>query len=241
MKLQTSSRFFQAKRLQKVVQKLPKSLPIIPVMVAISFMLLAFSGVVYHQASLARQQKALDASTASKERATANLQQGSTINPVSGTTTTPPPTRNGNGSPTSSSPSYKPSTPSSSSKPYTPYNCVKTVLPYKTNYKLASYLGSGSTNVIGGKEGYTSVCTSDSNGQKPNDANIPPVDRTIYVGDGGGSLSVSPHPQSEPYDVVYARAIPACDELLQITGNDPTAKQWCINNVVAGILHYYGY
>ena len=115
------------------------------------------------------------------------------------------------------------------------------MLPYKTNYKLASYLGSGSTNVIGGKDGYTSVCTADSNGLKPNDANIQPVDRTIYVGDGGGSLSVSPHPQSEPYDVVYARAIPSCDELASITNNDPTARQWCINNVVAGILHYYGY
>lgn len=240
MTKQTGSRFLSTKRLRQVAKKLPTSLPVIPVLVAFSCLLLLFSGTLYyHNKSAANRSQNTLESGDSKEQVASTAKQGSQLNQASGATSTP--TSNSSQSNSSSGSTPKPSTSGSSNKPYTPYNCVKTVLPYKTNYKLAPYLGSGSTNVIGGKEGYTSVCTPDSNGLKPNDANIQPVDRTIYVGDGGGSLSVSPHPQSEPYDVVYARAIPACDELASITGNDPTARQWCINNVVAGILHYYGY
>ena len=234
---QTGSRF---SRLQKVSNTLPKSLPIIPVIVGFSCLLLLFSGTVYYANSSKRSQNAANTSTTDKQQITANTQQGSELSQASGATGMPS-NNGGSNASNSSSSTPQPTTTNSPNKPYTPYNCVKTVLPYKTNYKLATYLGSGSTNVIGGKDGYTSVCTPDSNGLKPNDAHLPAVDRTIYVGDGGGSLSVSPHPRSEPYDVVYARAIPACDELLSITGNDPVAKQWCINNVVAGILHYYGY
>jgi hypothetical protein len=237
MKLQTGSRFFQAKRLRKITEKLPKSLPIIPVIIGFSCLLLLFSGTIYY-ANSANRSKSTASTPTGKEQLTTNAQKGSELSQASGATGS---TNNNVGNSPTGGSTPKPSGSASSSKPYTPYNCVKTVLPYKTNYKLASYLGSGSTNVIGGKDGYTSVCTADSNGLKPNDANIQPVDRTIYVGDGGGSLSVSPHPQSEPYDVVYARAIPSCDELASITNNDPTARQWCINNVVAGILHYYGY
>ena len=120
--------------------------------------------------------------------------------------------------------------------------CTKTPIPYQTTYFLATWMGAGEVKVqTQGQDGYTEVCTADSNGYTPSPVPLNAVTRLIDVGDGGGSLEVMSQPQSTPYDEAYARALPACDNLMQLTNNDPAAKQWCLNNVVAGIMHYYGY
>jgi len=129
----------------------------------------------------------------------------------------------------------------SSIKQYVAPACTKTPTPYKTSYFEATWLGAGSITSTGGTDGYTETCTADSNGYTPQIVPLNPLNRVIDVGDGGASLATPIH-DGETYDEVYNnRALPACDNLLAATNNDPAAKQWCINNIVAAILHYYGY
>lgn len=133
----------------------------------------------------------------------------------------------------SSSPTNSPS--------YKPPVCTKIVIPYTTTFKLATYLGAGQMTSYGGTDGYKETCTADSSGYVPSKSPVDPVNKVISIGDGGGSLSVAPHPQSVPYEEAYSRALPACDEFNRVTNYDPAATQWCLNTVVAGIMHYYGY
>lgn len=76
-------------------------------------------------------------------------------------------------------------------KPYVASVCTKTPIPYKTTYEERSYMYVGETTSWGGYEGYTSTCTSDSEGYTPPSYTIQPIDKTVLVG-------TKPKPDSTP-------------------------------------------
>lgn len=135
----------------------------------------------------------------------------------------------------SSTPKPKTSGAASSSSSYKAAVCVKTPIPYKTSYIVTSD-GVGTVTISGGVEGYTTSCGLDSSGVKGVESSASPIDKRIYVGDGGGSLTVQ-QGQHDPYDVAYARATGACSQVLAKTNNDYTAYNLCVK----GIMHYNGY
>jgi hypothetical protein len=65
---------------------------------------------------------------------------------------------------------------------YIPPICTKTAIPYSTSYQNASYMNVGQTFSSGGTNGWKETCTADSDGFKPTDITIPPVNQIIYVG-----------------------------------------------------------
>lgn len=112
-----------------------------------------------------------------------------------------------NGSTSTNKPSstYTPnSTPTST---YKPPVCTKTPTPYKTYIQLANYLGTTSTTINGGSEGYTETCTADSTGYIPSKVPLNPVDKYIYVGTGGITATTPPRttpPQPDQLDRIKA-------------------------------------
>ena len=93
----------------------------------------------------------------------------------------------------------------SSSYNYTPFVCTKTVLHYNTVYKDASYMDAGQTSSSGGQDGYTSTCTTDSNGYKPSDSTLPPYDKTVYTGTRQPQSQSTPQPSGSTYTPVNAQ------------------------------------
>jgi hypothetical protein len=172
--------------------------------------------------------------------------------PQGGTTTTPQPTDISNNTKTltpttvqngaTPSPSQPSGTVSSSgSKPttYTPsptytntYKasvCTKTPTAYKTNVQLASYLGSNSTRVTGGTNGYTETCTADSTGYVPYTVPLNPDNKNIYVGTGGITATTPPRttpPDSDQLDRIKTD----CGVQLSVHGNQE-AYNLCVNTL----------
>lgn len=127
---------------------------------------------------------------------------------------------------------------SSSNKPYVPPKCTTEIYPYKTFYKYAPYLGGGLSNVSGGYTGSKQTCSADSNGYKPQDVVLQPIDKTIYIGDGGVSLQMNPIRTPDSYETIYARISGpgSCGLILTNTG-DSTAYKMCTDM----IMWYFGY
>lgn len=118
--------------------------------------------------------------------------------------------------------------PTSTNKNYIPYSCTKTIIPYTTSYKILSSVSIGDVTVYGGDNGYTLRCTPDSNGDKPADANVIFVNKTINVGDSG--FSQFTENTSVPYSDLYSlySGSTKCGKILQTIG-DNTAYQMCVN------------
>lgn len=171
--------------------------------VAIGALIMLPTGLYLNERSNNRQ--ASDQTTTTPQSTTdSSLNE---LTPIKEQSTNQSNSQQSNGSTSTSKPNstYTPSTTPTST--YKPYSCTKTPIPYKTYLKLATYLGTTSTDVSGGVEGYTSVCTPDSYGNKPNDANIPAVDKTIYVGTGGISATTPPRttpPEPDQLDRIKA-------------------------------------
>lgn len=122
---------------------------------------------------------------------------------------------------------YTPSTTPTST--YKAPVCTKTATGYKTFIKLATYLGTGSTTVNGGTEGYTETCTADSTGYIPNKVHLNPVDKYIYVGTGGISATTPPRtspPEADQLDRIKAD----CSQQLAVHGNQE-AYQLCVSTL----------
>lgn len=109
--------------------------------------------------------------------------------------------------------------------------CAKTnIIPYKTNYKNRSSLAPGEIYVSQYEDGYTMVCSPDSNGIKSSDYSINVYDKNIYVGDGGASTAQPIHDNTvdgATYEGAYAWAPKDCAPDLS-NGGGNTANQICI-------------
>ena len=122
---------------------------------------------------------------------------------------------------------YTPSTTPTST--YKPPVCTKTPTAYKTYIKLASYLGTTSTTVNGGTEGYTETCTADSTGYVPNKVPLNPVDKYIYVGTGGITATTPPRtspPEADKLDRIKAD----CSQQLAVHKNQE-AYNLCVSTL----------
>ena len=66
---------------------------------------------------------------------------------------------------------------------YVPPICEKTSIPYQKVYDKVSWLNSDQTEIKKkGREGYKQVCSPDSNGYKPDDIIVPPVNEEVFMG-----------------------------------------------------------
>jgi len=129
--------------------------------------------------------------------------------------------------PAPSSGTYKPNT--TPKNPYVAPVCTKTITPYKTNILIASYLGSSTTTVSGGTDGWTETCTADSTGDVPYRVPRNPVDKNIYVGTGGVTATTQPRSsQPEPDQLDRIRA--DCSVQLSVHGSQE-AYQVCVNTL----------
>lgn len=120
--------------------------------------------------------------------------------------------------------------------PSATFKCIDTdIVPYKTTYSL-THDSSGSVTISEFKNGYTTKCTGDLTGYMyPANMVYPPIDKHIYIGDGGASL-VPPINTGRTYEDVYAQVSEGCKNVLSKT-NDNTAYQMCIDPV----MKYYGF
>ena len=149
------------------------------------------------------------------------------LDPVTGQ---PAPNQNNNqsnGGTSKPNSTYTPSTTTTST--YKAPVCTKTPTGYKTFIKLATYLGTSSTTVNGGTEGYTETCTADSTGYIPNKVPLNPVDKYIYVGTGGISATTPPRtspPEADQLDRIKAD----CSQQLAVHGNQE-AYQLCVSTL----------
>jgi len=121
-------------------------------------------------------------------------------------------------------------------KPYIASSCVTTVIPYQTIYKNASWLNAGQTSESGGIDGSRKTCTADSNGFKPSDLVLQPLDKTIYV--GTYSPLVTPSAPTYTYSQALSLAQQNCNALLGVVGaGSSSAMDQCIQ----AYLQKYGH
>lgn len=166
--------------------------------------------------------------TTQDTKANNDSSQAQSLDPVTGQ---PAPTQSNSqssgGSTSKPSSTYTPSTTPTST--YKAPVCTKTPTGYKTYIKLATYLGTGSTTVNGGTEGYTETCTADSTGYVPYKVPLNPVDKYIYVGTGGITATTPPRtspPEADQLDRIKAD----CSQQLAVHGNQE-AYQLCVSTL----------
>lgn len=125
--------------------------------------------------------------------------------------------------------STKPSSTTTSTKPspsnvYMPFVCTETVIPFDTVYDDADYMSVGKSSVgFPGSNGIKKTCTADSNGYKPADFEIEPINRTIHV----GTMPVGP--TQEELETVRLKKIADCVRYMQTLSPSSTAYMQCYN------------
>lgn len=81
----------------------------------------------------------------------------------------------------------EPTTPTSQNKntypkPYEASVCTKTPIEPETDYEVVDWLPYKETKTFAGKAGWRQTCTPDSNGHKPDDVELEPLNTLTYIG-----------------------------------------------------------